>query len=168
VQWAFVLVTLFVPGLIRGWAAAQPALGVVLWPLLGLFYLFVYLTWTAAPLSNLLLHLHPFGRLVLDRQERRASWFYGGALLLVFAAGAAWLAGGGARALTALIVSAMLSICVAAAASRAHPRSRLILSAVTVAFAALAVAILTVAPQLFTLFLVGFLGFQFLANALRA
>jgi tetratricopeptide (TPR) repeat protein len=168
VQWVFVLVTLFVPGLIRSAVATQPSLGIVLWPLLVAFYLFVYLSWTAAPLSNLILHLHPFGRLVLDRQERVASWLYGGSLLLVFAAAGAWLSGGGPRALTALILTAMLSICVAAAASRSRPRSRLLLAAATAALAAVAVAVVTVAPQLFTLFLISFLGFQFLANALRA
>ena len=42
----------------------------MLWPLLILFYAFIYLSWTAMPMFNLLLRFNRFGRHILTKDQR--------------------------------------------------------------------------------------------------
>ena len=62
-----------------------------LWPLLGpaiaAYAVFAISTWLADPLSNLLLRLNPFGRLVLSKPETVASNLVGGCLAVAVVAG---------------------------------------------------------------------------------
>ncbi len=62
-----------------------------LWPLLGpalvLYTLFALSTWLADPISNLLLRLNPFGRLVLNKAETLASNIVGALLVTAVVAG---------------------------------------------------------------------------------
>jgi tetratricopeptide (TPR) repeat protein len=67
-------------------AQDYPQWGPVLWPLVYLYIGFVVLTWFTTPLSNLFLRLHPFGRLALSKDERRASNWVGGSLGLALLA----------------------------------------------------------------------------------
>ncbi len=174
IQWAFILVTFFGQRAVRRIAADNPSLGPVLWPLLGLFYAFVYLTWTAVPMFNLLLCLNRFGRHVLSAWERRDAVIYGASVALI-AAAAVWMGvSDESYPLQALIAAAMVSVSVAATVSRDPGRARRILTGCTIALAAVAalgVAMLAggaAAGWLFLLlFFLGFLGFQFAANALR-
>lgn len=57
----------------RRLAAARPELAPVIWPLLGLYVAFVFLTWTADPLFDSLLRLDPVGRAALTRDRVTAS-----------------------------------------------------------------------------------------------
>ena len=173
-QWTFLFVTLFGQRLVRNLATSNPALGVVLWPLLVLFYVFVYLTWTAGPMFNLLLRLDRNGRHVLSRDERRATTYYGASVLLILATALWWVNDRSYAAREAVIVSAMLSVCVAATVTRTKPRPRLILGSATAALALVALGAYALAytgrdggGELLLLFFIGFLGFQFLANAVR-
>lgn len=166
-QWAFILVTLFGVRFVRGIAAANPVAGYVLWPLIGLFYAFLFLTWTATPLFNLLLRFDRFGRHVLSRAERLASTLFGLSLLPLFAALGWWATHRDETGLIASIMTAMLSVCVAAGVVR-RGRNRLILLGATGALAAAAGAVLFLGQTAWlTPFFLGFLGFQFLANALQ-
>ncbi len=168
VQWAFILVTLFGLRIVRGIAAQNPTLGYVLWPLIGLFYFFIYLTWTAVPMFNLLLRFDRFGRHVLDRDERWGSTLFGLSLLPLIAAGAWWAWGDNQQVdgLLATIYAAMLSVCVAASVQR-EGRNRKILVGATGVLAAIAVAVLFFGEYTLAVpFVLGFLGFQFLANSL--
>ncbi|MGH8020830.1 MAG: tetratricopeptide repeat protein [Opitutaceae bacterium] len=170
-QWAFVLLTFFGVRAVAKAAQSSPGLGLLLWPVVGLCYAFIYLSWTAGPMFNLLLRFNRFGRLVLSREERRGSTFFGLSLLPVAAGGIWWASGGGEVAGLATIAAAMISVCVAAAVYR-EGRNRRILAIATGLLIALAVlGLVTLAVKdnfsLLTLFFLGFLGFQFLANALR-
>jgi tetratricopeptide (TPR) repeat protein len=85
-RWA-VIIGMFVLARIARVALRQnPELLPILGPLLGLYFLFVLATWIGDPLSNLLLRLHPFGRLALTRDEVMASNLVGGCLALTFGA----------------------------------------------------------------------------------
>ncbi len=64
---------------------AVPALAPWVTPLLILYVLFALGTWLAAPLADLALRVHPFGRLALSRKERRDSNWIGGCLLAAVA-----------------------------------------------------------------------------------
>ena len=63
--------------LLGGWFLAR-----FLGPLIVVYWLFVYLTWTADPLFNLLLRLHPDGRHALSREQVVASNWVGASALL--------------------------------------------------------------------------------------
>jgi tetratricopeptide (TPR) repeat protein len=65
----------------------NPTMAPFVLPLQVLYVFFVFLTWTADPLANLLLRFDPFGRLVLTEDQLRASGWVGG--LLAAALGAA-------------------------------------------------------------------------------
>jgi tetratricopeptide (TPR) repeat protein len=58
---------------LRRVAAAVPPLAYVIWPLLGLYLLFLLLSWTAEPLFDSLLRLNPAGRAALTRDRVSAS-----------------------------------------------------------------------------------------------
>ena len=73
VQWGVILGLFFARRVLREMATQNPALQPVLIPILILGTLFVFLTWTAQPLFNLLLRLHPYGRHALSREQRIAS-----------------------------------------------------------------------------------------------
>ena len=173
-QWAFIIGTYFTLKIGRTLAKTDPALGLILWPLLVLFYAFIYLTWTAVPMFNLLLRLDRFGRLVLSASERRNTRYYGASLLLILAAAIWWAVDRSAAALNSVIMAAMLSVCVAATVTREKPRSRLILGGATAALGLCGAGYLAFALRgmdgglaFLGLFFVGFLGFQFSANLVK-
>ncbi len=173
-QWAFIIGIFFGGRILRETADRQPGLAWVLWPLLGLFYCFVYLTWTAMPMFNLLLRFDRFGRHVLSRDQRIASNWFGAAFFGALGCLAWWLIGKSELGLIGLVLFAFLSICIAATFLHTG-RSRRILAWSTVGLAALGfttVALLLLghpsAVDLTNVFVLGFLGFQILANTLRS
>jgi tetratricopeptide (TPR) repeat protein len=170
-QWAFIIGMFFGGKLIGQLASSQPALGFILWPILGLFYAFVYLSWTALPMFNLLLRFNRFGRHVLSRDQRIASTWFGTAFFSALGCLAWFLVTQGDLAFVALLSSAFLSICLAATFLQTG-RSRTILGWSTAALAALAAIDLWMiatrhpsAKELLNLVLAGFFGFQLLANS---
>ena len=169
-QWVFIIGIFFGSRLVNSLTQSQPQLGWLLWPLLGLFYAFVYLSWTAQPMFNLLLCFDRFGRHVLSRDQRLGAACFGSVLALALASLGWWLAGENPLGLLGAVVFGVLSICVAATFARTG-RSRLILGASTALLAAIALssALLAVienplALTLASAFVIGFIGFQLLAN----
>lgn len=171
VQWSLIIGIWFGSRLIRGLAAAQPTLAWFWWTVLGLLYAFVYLTWTAQPMFNLLLRLDRFGRHVLSSDQRVGSnWF--GAMVLGGLAGLVWwLFQPAPVALGVMLGFAGLSVCVAATFNQnGKPRRKLAFG--TALFAAVGIAALVaavtgrheLAASLATILGMGFLGFQLFAN----
>lgn len=110
-QAAFVIGTFFGVSYVRGLASQKPELGKFLWPLVVAFYAFIYLSWTAGLMFNLLLRFDRFGRFVLSSDERHATNWFG--LCLAFVVGnLAWWASGDDLGMIGAIVGAGLSICV--------------------------------------------------------
>jgi tetratricopeptide (TPR) repeat protein len=79
-------------------------------PLWWVYLLLVLVTWTAEPLSNLLLRLSRYGRLLLSREEVVASNWLGGTLAAAGAAGLTGLATGSAGLGLGGIAVAILAI----------------------------------------------------------
>jgi len=79
-------------------------------PLWWVYLLLVLVTWTAEPLSNLLLRLSRYGRLLLSREEVVASNWLGGTLAVAGAAGLTGLATGSAGLGLGGIAVAILAI----------------------------------------------------------
>jgi tetratricopeptide (TPR) repeat protein len=173
-QWAFILGIYFGGRMVRGLASTQPQLSWVLWPLLGLFYAFVYLSWTAASMFNLLLRFDRFGRHILTRDQRVASNWFGAFFLAALGSLVWWLSRDNAFAMNLMIVLVVLSLCISATFSLSG-RSRLILGASTGALAGLGIAflaqrVLTPTAEeglLSVVFVFGFIAFQIAANRLR-
>lgn len=64
-------------------AQQTPELGMILWPFLAVYLLFVLLTWVGVPTFNLLLMVSPYGRYALAWRERLTAGVFGGLLLTV-------------------------------------------------------------------------------------
>lgn len=140
-------------------------------PLTLLIAILAFSTWVITPLSNLLLRLNPYGQFLLNREQKISSNFVGGSLL-VFLAGVVLylitrqdpylaLAGFGFAMMPPFSVMF------------ATTRSKHLLLIYTIAMALVggaAVAISFSTGELFntftTIFLIGFVAFQFVANYL--
>ena len=72
-QWAFVIVGFVLYQVLLYTSERNEALSPYILPILVLYIGFVVLTWTANPLSNLILRLNKFGRLALSREEKMTS-----------------------------------------------------------------------------------------------
>lgn len=148
----------------------NPGLAPYLWPLLGVYLAFVYLTWTADALFDLALRLHPFGRLVLTRDEIRASNVVGSLLLVAAGTGAAFAFTGAEPLLVTAFACATLPIPVSATFG-VEGRKRRILGGYTLALAAVAAVTLTFVLQgsarastSAILYILGFFAFSWVAN----
>jgi tetratricopeptide (TPR) repeat protein len=171
-QWAFILGIFFAVNMTRSVSESQPEMKWLWFPLLGLFYTFVYLSWTAQPMFNLMLRFDRFGRHVLSPDQRRAANWFGGVFALAVGSVVWWLTTKNENGFYCAIVFAILSICVAATFSRTG-RHRVILATSTAVLAALAAGagLLTMANNsagmvLITAFTLGFIAFQLIANTL--
>lgn len=171
-QWAFIIGIFFGGRIARVLSESQPALNWIWWPLLGLFYGFVYLSWTAHPMFNLMLRFDRFGRHVLSPDQRKGAAWFGATFALALGALVGWLATDNQVLLFSAIVCAILSICIAATFNRTG-RDRTILGSCTAALAVVAIgaAFFTLsnnaAGNIFMAsFVIGFIGFQLVANAL--
>ncbi len=112
-QTAILLGGFFGSRVLREAAENNPALAPYVWPIIIAYALFVWMTWLANPLFNLLLRLSKYGRHALSREQTITSnWIL--ALLLIGAASAASLLLGLADwkislALTALLLTIPVS-----------------------------------------------------------
>ncbi len=165
IQWAFMLMTLFGQRFARRLAEQNPALGVVIWPLLIGFYGFVYLCWTAAPMFNLVLLLDRFGRLTLSRAERRASAWFGLSLAPMVVTAVIWAAGGDSLP---FLLTVVVSIGVAITVTREQKHSRWIMGGATAVLAAGGtLSLVSTHNGYLGLVLIVFLAMQFTAGLLR-
>ncbi|HEY2586640.1 MAG TPA: tetratricopeptide repeat protein [Tepidisphaeraceae bacterium] len=116
-------------------AQSKPQLAPFLYPLVGLYVLFAYFTWTSGPFFNLLLRVNRFGRYVLSRDQRIASNWVGGALLLAVVCGVIWFTTRDPAAAFAAIYCLVMVIALAGTmrAPRGWPRWAMIASTFVVA-----------------------------------
>ncbi len=171
-QWGFIIGIYFGGRFARSLSESQPHLKWLWWPLLGLFYAFVYLSWTSGPMFNLLLRFDRFGRHVLSADQRTATNWFGGVFFLMVGCLIWAVASGAVAGFFAGAVLAALSICIAATFGKTG-RNRTILGGATLLLAGLAAsaALLIVnghelGATLAMGFAAGFFGFQLLANSL--
>jgi tetratricopeptide (TPR) repeat protein len=113
-------------------------------PLLIAYIVWVALTWLADPLFNLVLRLHPFGRLALSRDQRISSNWVGITILLAIAALAFGIATGSQAAYLTAAATGFLALPVAGifTCDRGWPRLAMIAFTLVVVLAGLATAIL--------------------------
>ncbi|MBN2446524.1 MAG: tetratricopeptide repeat protein [Phycisphaerae bacterium] len=103
-RWGVIIGGVFGVKLLRQAAKHNPSLMCIAIPVIVLYLLFVFITWTGPILANLLLRLDKFGRHVLSKDEIRASNYVGVSLglsiLFGIAAAAGWLCATSPAAMT--------------------------------------------------------------------
>lgn len=173
-QAAFVIGVFFGGRIIGNLSETFPNLQWLFTPLLVLFFLFIYLSWTSQPLFNLMLRLDRFGRHVLSPDQRLGSTLFGIVLVALAATSVVWLTSGSNAAGFGAVTLAVLSLCVSATWLH-HAKVRLILGAATVGLAVLgAIATLMIhndqpmAGSAQQAFFFGFIIFQVIAIGSRS
>ncbi len=146
-QIGVILVVLFGQKALGSIRENYPALKPYTTPILILLLAFVYLTWVADPLFNLMLRINKYGRHALSAEQRRASNVVGllllGAVLSGLGALALWAAvGPGLASLALMPVVYFLILIVPASAIFTCPRGwpRLAMTAYTLGLAAVGAA----------------------------
>jgi tetratricopeptide (TPR) repeat protein len=174
-RWGVVLGAVFASRFARGLLRTSPGLAPVIQPLLYLYLAFVFLTWTAPSLFNLLLRLNRFGRLALSREQTVASNWVGLCILAALAAFIAGLLLGGEDqgALNEAAVASLALIIPIAGVFQASPgKNRAILILWTLALGAviaggLCLALTSAPGNMWSLFFVlGLVAYSWVANAI--
>ena len=175
VRWGIIIGGSFLFRALRATAKANPDAAPFLYPLMGLYVAFVFLTWTAEPLFNLLLRLNPLGRMALSREQIAATNWIGGCLLGALTFGALFAASRAPWAAIGGIGCALMMIPISSTFGATGARGRKILAVVTTVLGALALgAVALTAAQgmegpgllLLGLFLIGVFAFSWVANAI--
>lgn len=156
--------------ILRNAAAAMPTIEPFVMPIFFIYLAFVYLTWTADSLFNLLLQFDPFGRLALSDEEKRTANYVGGLLLVALLFFLYSLTSASSEAQFAAIGALLMVIPVSATFRREKGRSRTILTIYTgilllIGLAALGLAAVgsTAAAGLGGLFALGIFAFTWIA-----
>ena len=184
-QWAVIIGAWLLYRAMRAVSQNNPEARKYLLPFMILYGIFAVMSWLAYPLFNLLLRLNKFGRLALSREQIVMSNWIGATLALALAMLAVGLLTRNASYTVLAAVLALLALPISGtfACERGWPRATMALvTAVLGAIGVGAVALDLLRPGagiddgavskpvglLLTLYFVGVLGAQFLANALRS
>jgi hypothetical protein len=170
-QWFLIVGLYFGSRIVRSALRENPSLWPILGPLMALYVLFVFGSWIADPLSNLLLRLNPIGRLALNRFETAASNVVGVCVAMSAIAGLAFLGTRSAPWLVLAGVCALLLIPVGGAAKAHGTRAWgplaaavMLLGACGAAAVVLSFAGASMGPTLVVTFLLGSFLYGWVAN----
>lgn len=172
-QAVFVIGTFLGLRWVRSLAETHETWGRFLWPIVIAFYVFIYLSWTAVPMFNLLLRVDRFGRYVLSAVERTATNFFGTCIATGLAGLGVWAVTGREMGALLALISVALSICVAITFGRPARTRRWFgiasigLGLVGVATLVLAMTNEEVGYSIGLLFGLGFFAIQIAANVVR-
>lgn len=169
-QWFMILGLYFGSRVLRGMAKSNPALEPLIWPILGIYFVFVVSTWVITPISNLLLRLNLYGRYALDKEEIMTSNFTGTSLLVALLGVLGW-AITDLGSFLMLAAFGLLMMIPTSSMLGAGRKGRMVLVGAAALLAAtgllsviLAFANVEMASSLFLAFLVGAFAYQWLAN----
>ncbi len=173
-QWGIIIGLYFGYRFLGNLQSRNPEHAVWITPLLILYVLFVYLSWTSPALSNLLLRLNAYGKYLLDDDDLRASNFVGGTLLLAILSFAGGILTGQTILYAVGVFLLLIIIPVAGTFSRPKGSARTILMLYTLGLCALgglALSLMAIgrgeaATPFISLFLIGMFAFAWVANAL--
>jgi tetratricopeptide (TPR) repeat protein len=138
------------------------------------YLIFVFLSWTSDPLSNLLLRLNRYGRLLLTKEEIVASNFVGGLILTVMTSAVIAAFTKSPTAIIAAVGCAMIIIPVAGSFNIEKPKPRRAMFIYTGVMGFLLVAgilLSLIGSELYFLlvpfFVLSFMAFSWIANAIN-
>ncbi|AXG74583.1 hypothetical protein DVK85_10190 [Flavobacterium arcticum] len=109
-QWLFILGFYFGTKLLRGIAKSNAALAPFLYPIIGLLFIIAISTWIINPIGNLLLLLNPFGKHLLNKEEKISSYATGICLLTALLSGVSYYSIGNEGFITLAVVSFTMMI----------------------------------------------------------
>lgn len=173
-MWGMIIGFYFFSRLMRAAMKSNPELAPFLWPLYGLYLLFVLMTWIARPLFDLLLRLDPMGRVVLSKRQIKASNWVGGALLLAAVSLVVGVLTGMPSFYLLAAASGIMTMPIAGAFNAETPRAKKVLPVYAAVLGAL--ALITFVFSLYNfeaalifggLFLLGFFVYTWVANFLK-
>jgi tetratricopeptide (TPR) repeat protein len=171
-QWAVIIGFYLATRLLNVLAKSYESLQPILIALITLIALFAFSTWVITPISNLFLRFNPYGKYLLDKQERLSSDFVGaslavcviGVILYLILSNPNWL-------LVAVFGFAMMVPLGSMFSETTHKNKLVIYSAAMFLLGVLGIvqAFNTSDPlNIFSiLFLVGFVAFQWISNLMR-
>lgn len=177
-QWGIILAGYFGNRVLSSLARANPDLAPWVLPVRVFYVLFVFLTWTADPLSNLLLRLNRYGRLALTPAQVNASNWVGACVGLALVSLVAALATSqGLFAFAALIFGGLIiPLAGTFKCYEGWPRNVMLLFTAVMAFIGIAFLVLNLSKAadrslggaLFLIFFLGMIGSPWLANVLMS
>lgn len=92
-RWAVIICGYLVYRAADRLAVTFPEVAMFLWPFIGVYLLFVLLTWVGVPAFNLLLMISPYGRYALPWDDRLTAGVFGGLLVgVITSLGVGWYA----------------------------------------------------------------------------
>ncbi|AWH86024.1 hypothetical protein HYN59_13295 [Flavobacterium album] len=166
-QWLFILGFYFGSRALRALADSNEALQPFLYPLVMLLFIFAFSTWIITPLSNLFLLLNPYGKHLLDKKQKISSSIIGAFLLISLLSGLTYFITGQDQ----YIILAFFAFTMMIPLSKLFAKpSGLFLGYNAVMFLSGATAVAMVfvkgilMEDLATVYLIGLVAFQFLAN----
>ncbi len=129
--------------------ANRPEFAPVLGTVVVAYGLFAFSSWFAMPLSNLVLMLHPFGRLALSRDDKVSASFVGVGLLVAMMGASVWLFGQSPvrEPLALSMISASLTVMCTFATPWPWPRKPMLYYALVVIVAAMAIIVAIALPD---------------------
>lgn len=171
-QWAVLLGGYFGFRALRTAAKTNPDLAPFVWPVLVLYLVFVFLSWTSDSLFNLFLRLHPYGRYALSKDQVHATNWVGGSLFIAILSLVLWFVTKTTPLLLAAIFSATMVIPLSATFGIEKRKTRIMIGVYTGILAITGIAALglyyanqNLSVTLGSAYLLGFFAFQWVANA---
>jgi tetratricopeptide (TPR) repeat protein len=183
VQWGIILAGYFGNRILGSIAEKSPELAPWIWPVRIVYLAFVFLTWCADPLFNLLLRLNRFGRLVLSPEQILASNLVGACVLAsaLSLAGCLMTSFEGPLVLGMLLAFLVIPVSSTFKAQKGWPRTTLAVFSVVLAAAGLGMLIFGALSEVdanlrrlwraagavcLSLYLLGIIGAPWIANFL--
>ena len=170
-QW-YVIIGLYLLVRVLNYVASNnPTLEPFIFPVIMVLAIFAFSTWVISPISNLFLRLSPYGRFLLNSKEIISSNFVGISVIIFFVGLAAFIATGADQYLAITIFGFVMMPPLSVMFSPTKYKNSLVTYAGAMAVVGiLAIAITFTTGDIFnpmsTIFLVGFIAFQWLANFL--
>lgn len=169
-QWGFILGLYFGTRALNALADANESLKPFLIPLIILLTLFAFSTWIIKPVSNLFLRFNPYGQFLLDKKEKMSSNFVA-ASLVIFLAGLAlyiFLSDEKYLAVAAYGFAMMVPYSVMFVPSKYNSLLIYTIAMAVIGLVAIGLTFSTnrIDNVMSSVFLIGFIAFQWLANFL--
>lgn len=165
-QWIFILALFFGTKALRKLAESNETLRPFIYPMVMLLFIFAFSTWVIVPLSNLFLRLNPYGKYLLDKEEKITSSLTGVSLLISILSGITYFITGN----EAWLILAFFTFTMMIPFSRLFAAPRTVFLTYTIAMVLVGVGAVSSSFLLGTtgafamVYLVGLIAFQFLAN----
>jgi tetratricopeptide (TPR) repeat protein len=171
-QWAFIIGFYIAVRIISTIADNNVALQPYLNPIIILLAIFAFSTWVMTPVSNLLFRLNPYGKHLLDENEIKSSNFVGLSFVVFLLGVIAYFITGSDLFLPIAVFGFTMMVPFSVMFSPSKYKNAFLIYAMVMAAVGIAAIYLIFDNQkignpLVTVYLIGFIAFQWIANFIR-